>query len=231
MALDISRNMLDAEQAAEIHDEYEVEVYSEAPEIRNKRIGQLSAKLDQIKVGADDAAQFEEWCLAVTKMCLSGPLRNIELHPNGNAPQRRDIVATNQTESALWRRLLDDYGCRQVVFEVKNKFGITPDDFRQMHTYLHDEYGRLGFIITRDEKHELFVGPELEWTRLLYDKHRVLVVKLTGKFLCSILSKLRSAQRLQKGDPPEQALEKLIDTYIRAYLTGSKARTRSDADV
>ena len=68
----------------------------------------------------------------------------------------------------------------------------------------------------------VFVGPELEWTRLPYDKHGVLIVKLTGKYLSSLLSKLRSAERLAKGDPSELALEKLLDTYIRAYLSGSK---------
>ena len=104
-----------------------------------------------------------------------------------------------------------------------------------MHSYLHDEYGRLGFIITRDEKHELFVGPELEQTRILYNAHRVLVIKLTGKYLCSLLSKLRSAERLQKGDPSEHALTRLLDTYVRAYFGGAKfgkgdkARSRSFA--
>ncbi|MFZ1074021.1 MAG: ATP-binding protein, partial [Verrucomicrobiia bacterium] len=91
-----------------------------------------------------------------------------------------------------------------------------------MHSYLCNEYGRLGFIITRDEKYDLFVGPELDTTRFYYDKHGVLIVKLTGKYLCSLLSKLRSAERLQKGDPSEIALNKLLDTYIRSYMSGSR---------
>lgn len=224
MALGATRSMMNASEAAEIHDEYEVEVHSEAPEIRNKRIGQLLAKLDRIPLGAEAAHEFEDWCLRALKVCFSGPLRNFELHPNGNASLRRDVVATNQSDSGLWRRVLEDYKSRQVIFEIKNKLGIDPDDYRQMHTYLHDDYGRLGFIITRDEKHELFVGSELDWTRTLFDKHRVLIVKLTGKFVYSLLSKLRSAQRLQKGDPSEMGLSKLLDTYVRAYLSGGRGK-------
>lgn len=222
MALNVTRDMMNATEAAEIHDEYEVEVFSEAPEIRKRRISQLIARLDKIPNGEDGARAFEEWCQTAIKVCFSGPLRNIELHPNGNAPQRRDVVASNQSDRGVWRRVLDDHKARQIVFEVKNRFGIEPDEYRQMLGYLHDEYGKLGFIITRDQQFALFSGPELEWTRELWNKHRVLVVKLTGNYLASLLSKLRSTERILKADPCDQAMNKLLDTYTRLYLSGAK---------
>jgi len=219
MALDATKSTLASEEAADIHDEYEVEVFSEAPEIRNRRIGQLIAKMDKIPVGIEGASEFEEWCLKAVRICFSGPLRNVELHPNKDAPQRRDVVASNQSEKGAWRRALDDYKARQVIFEVKNKIGIAPDDYRQMYSYLHDDYGCLGFIITRDKKLELYSGPELEWTREMFNKHKVIIVKLTGAFLYSLLSKLRN---IQKVDPCEAAINKILDTYTRLYLSGAK---------
>ena len=30
------------------------------------------------------------------------------------------VLATNQAEHGFWRRVLDDYNCRQVIFEAKN---------------------------------------------------------------------------------------------------------------
>jgi hypothetical protein len=223
MALDLTKLALGAEEAADIHDEYEVEVFSEAPEIRNRRIGQLLSKLDKISDGTEGASDFEEWCLRAIRICFSGPLRSIELHPNKNATQRRDVVASNQSEKGAWRRVLDDYKSRQVIFEIKNKTGIAPDDYRQMHSYLCDDYGRMGFIITRDRKPELYTGPELEWTREMFNKHRVIIIKLTGTFLCSLLSKLRSPQRI---DPCEHAINKILDTYTRLYLSGTKISQR-----
>lgn len=222
MALNLTRNMLNAEEAAEIHDEYEVEVFSEAPEIRNRRIGQLMSRLDKIPVGLEGASEFEDWCLRVLRICFSGPLRNFELHPNASATQRRDVIASNLSEAGAWRRVLEDYRARQVIFEVKNKNGIDPDEYRQMHSYLHDEYGRVGFIITRDKRMELYSGPELEWTRELFNKHRVLVVKLTGNSLFSLLSKLRSPEKLKKADPCDFAVNKWLDTYERLYLSNTK---------
>ena len=118
--------------------------------------------------------------------------------------------------------MLEDYRARQVIFEVKNKNGIDPDEYRQMHSYLHDEYGRVGFIITRDKRMELYSGPELEWTRELFNKHRVLVVKLTGNSLFSLLSKLRSPEKLKKADPCDFAVNKWLDTYERLYLSNTK---------
>ncbi|MEI6195740.1 MAG: ATP-binding protein, partial [Verrucomicrobiota bacterium] len=98
MALDATKTVLGIEEATDIHDEYEVEVFSEAPQIRNHRIGQLIAKLDKIPTGVDGASEFEEWCLKAIRICFSGPLRNIELHANKNATQRRDVIASNQSE-------------------------------------------------------------------------------------------------------------------------------------
>jgi hypothetical protein len=219
MGLTVSRNHLNANEAAEIHDEYEVEVYSEAPQIRAKRIGQILAKLNLISIGVDDASEYENWCLRAVRIAFSGQLRNKELHPNQTAPQRRDIVCSNLADKGAWRRVLDDYQSRQVIFEIKNKLGVTPEDFRQMRSYLHDEYGRLGFIITRDPKWDLYAGPELEFCREMYNKHRVIIIKLTGTFLYSLLSKLRSPG---KRDPCDYSMNKLIDTYVRLYFSGAK---------
>jgi hypothetical protein len=116
-------------------------------------------------------------------------------------------------------RILDDYKSRQVIFEVKNKFGIDPDDYRQMLSYLHDDYGKLGFIITRDKQIDLYSGPELEWTREMFNTHRVIIIKLTGTYFYSMLSKLRT---VNKEDPCEFGISKLLDTYTRLYLGNSK---------
>lgn len=153
------------------------------------------------------------------RICFSGPLRNIELHPNKDAPQRRDVVASNQSEKGAWRRVLDDHRSRQVIFEVKNKIGLEPVDYRQMLSYLSGEYGSLGFIVTRDRKYEMHSGPELDFAREMYIRHGVVIVKITGHYLSSLLSKLRSARR---QDPCDQAINKLLDTYTRLYFSGAR---------
>jgi hypothetical protein len=156
--------------------------------------------------------------LDAVKIVFAGKLRNIQLHPNKAAPQRRDIVATNHATTGVWKRIYDDYKTRQVIFEVKNYSGIGMAEYRQVQSYLCDDYGKLGFIITRDDVFTLSKGVELEPFLEMYHKHgKVMIVKLTGKYLCTLLSKLRSPQ---KHDETDNILSKLLDSYSRLYLSG-----------
>jgi hypothetical protein len=221
MALNLTRSALDSEEAAEIHDEYEIAISSETPELRKRFIGQIISELGQVPVGKEGASAFENWCLRAIRIAFAGNLRNIELHPNKSAVQRRDIVAMNLAESGVWKRVHQDYGCRQVIFEVKNYDDLGPAEFRQQLSYLTGDYGRLSFVVSRDASVDLVKGPELEWVREMYQKHHILVVKLTGPFLCSILSKLRSPQKHDAGD---HLLNKLLDTYSRRYVEGQPGK-------
>ena len=98
-----------------------------------------------------------------------------------------------------------------------------------MLSYLTGEYGKCGFIITRDKGIELSKDKEVKWVKELYDKHNgVLIVKLTGSFFASLLSKLRNPQR---HDEANVRLNKILDTYTRLYLgwTGSNAQRWGEA--
>ena len=109
-----------------------------------------------------------------------------------------------------------------MVLEVKNYADLGPDEYRQMASYLGDEYGKLGFIITRDNNENLLSERELPWMKEYYNRNRLLIIKLTGKFLCRILSKMRSPQRHDEADIQSN---RLLDQYIRIYL-GEQAEPR-----
>lgn len=215
-ALNVSAGALEPDTAAEIHDEYDIEVSSETPEIRKHRIGQIISALGQIPLGETGARDFEQWCHQAIGILFAAGLRNIELKPNKNATQRRDIVARNQEGTPTWRDILTDYHCRQVLFEVKNYAELGPAEYRQMSTYLCRDYGALGFIITRDEDEAVRKTKELPWVREIFHEHKKLVVKLTGVWLAKYLSKARNPQ---KHDAADIALAGLLDRYARNYLS------------
>jgi hypothetical protein len=121
-----------------------------------------------------------------------------------------------------WARILKDYSVRQVIFEVKNySEPLSADEYRQMASYLCDNYGKLGFIINRSQDWTLQRGSELDWAKELYDKHDKLVIKINGRFLANLLSKLRSPQ---KHDVVDDALNGLLDTYERRYFSQLSGR-------
>lgn len=217
MALNSTRDTLEPAEAEEIYDEYDIAVSSETPEIRNEKIRELIAQVTSIEAGSGGASDFETWCQKAIRICFAKGLRNVELKPNKLAKSRRDVVATNLGEGDAWRRIYDDYGTRQVTFEVKNYKGLEAADYQQIQSYLSGDYGKLAFVITRDESVDLYANKDVEWVRELYSNHGVLIVKLTAKFLSDLLLKLKKPQ---KHDAVNNAIHRLLDTYTRLYIAG-----------
>jgi len=223
IALNLSRNALAPDEAEQINDEYEIKVTSVSPQIRGQRIGSLITELGAIKEGREDAEAFEQWALVAIQTVFAGHLSNIERKANGNAVQRRDIVGTNLAKSNVWHRIEKDYDVRHVVFDAKNYKSIGRDEYRQMSTYLNGQYGRLGFLVTRDEDDSLRAGSELDWVREIFTTEKKLVVRLSYKFFVRLLSKLRNPE---KHDAVDSALSSLIDTYERRYLSLPTSRAQ-----
>ncbi|MBY8156874.1 hypothetical protein KW508_02475 [Vibrio fluvialis] len=203
------------DEAEDINDEYDIEVTSVSDEQRKQRIGALLDEVNHISEGKEGAYDFESWVLKALKIVFAGSLTNIEAHPNKNALQQRDMVATNLGESAFWMRVLQDYKSRQVIFEVKNYRELGATEYRQVNSYLANDYGNIAFIVCRDFDNNLSRGKELNWTKELYSEHRKIVIKLSFKFLEKHLRKARSPQKHNAAD---KELNSLLDTYIRQYL-------------
>jgi hypothetical protein len=228
MALSLSRSNLNPEEAAQINDEYEIKVLSITPAIRQARLGKLISEFTLIKQGIDGAAEFERWCLEACRISFAGRLENMELHPNKNTTNLRDIVGTNTGTSVFWKRVREDYGTRQVIFEVKNYEELTQTDYRQVLSYLSGQYGNIAFIISRDDATELERGKELAWFKTMYNEHKKMIIKLTGKYLSHLLAKQRNPQ---KHDAADTALATLLDTYERVYLGQATAKNKKRSAV
>ncbi len=216
IALNLSRDALLPEESEQINDEYEIKVTSASPQIRAQRIGALIAQLGCINEGAEHAEAFEEWCLLAVQTVFAGHLANVVRKANGQAVQRRDIVGTNLASSTVWRRIETDYQVRQVVFDAKNFQSVGSHEYRQMSTYLNGSYGRLGFLITRDEDENLRAGAELDWVREIKTQENKLIIRLSYKFFHRLLGKLRNPE---KHDAVDHALSGVLDTYERLYLS------------
>lgn len=217
IALNLRGDALEVSEIEDIHDEYDIEVCSETPEIRKRKLARFTAQLDTIREGDTDSSKFEEWCLQAIQIVFAVGIVNAELHPNRNLTQRRDVIGRNAGSTETWKRILDDYQSRQVVFEAKNySHDLGPTEYRQMLSYLSGEHGRLGFIINRSKQANLEKDRELHWVREMYHEHeRRVIVKLPAPLFVSWLSKLRSPQ---KHDAPDKGLGALLDTYERMYV-------------
>lgn len=214
-SLAISSDSIDIENKIRIHDDYTAKENPELASNRAKKIGQLISELPAMPTGLNGANDFEKWCLRAVQMLFSGQLANAELHPNSNATQRRDIVATNIAEKGFWKNLKDTYQCQEVVFEVKNFEKLNLDNYRQAVTYADDQiYGKFIFLITRGG--EGLEKVERSWLQEMYYKKDVIIFTLPATILSAGISKLRSKKRF---DYIESTLIKRLGTYRRNYLS------------
>jgi hypothetical protein len=220
MALNLTSTGVDENSTSEIYDEYEVTVKSETPEARVRMIGLLEAELRDIEEGDAGWSEFEQWCLKVIRVLCATGLRNVQLNGNKDNLQRRDVIGTNHGETIFWKRVLESYGSRQVLFECKNFRELKREHYWQINSYLSKDYGSIAFFITRDDDINLQRDRELAWTRELRNEHQKVVIKLTAKYLIKILGKLRSPAKHNAAD---QAFDSLLDTYVRNYF-GESAR-------
>lgn len=221
MSLGVTEKAITEIDSEEIYDEYDISVSSETPAIRNKKIEGLIKEIDQIELGKGGDAAFEGWVAQAVKICFAKSLRNVELKPNKLAQMRRDVVSTNLAESGAWKRIRDDYGSRQVIFEAKNYTEPNASDFYQMNAYLVHDYGSLGFLVCRGGSTDLYKGRDVDWVRTIYSEHKKIVIKLTDQWFCRQLRKLI---RPQKHDAVDDSIHQLLDTYTRMYLAGQGKR-------
>lgn len=149
------------------------------------------------------------------RIVFASHLTDIKKHPNGSAVQRRDIIGTNGGKSDFWKRVLEDYKVRQVVFDAKNYSDLGASEYRQLQSYLTGVYGKLGFIINRDDDEVLKAGKDLDWTREMHQSHQVLIIKLPAKFISKLLQKLRNPE---KHDAIDSQMGKLLTLYETSYM-------------
>jgi hypothetical protein len=62
----------------------------------------------------------------------------------------RDLIFYNNKSLDFLKDIYDDYGSKQIIFELKNVQEVTRDHIYQLNRYLNDYLGKFGIIITRN---------------------------------------------------------------------------------
>ena len=106
--------------------------------------------------------------------------------------QIRDLIFYNNQSHEFLKHLMDDYGSRQIVFEMKNVAEISRDHINQLNRYMTDTLGKFGVLVTR---HPL-TKARMKNTTDLWAGQRRTIVTLTDADISQMVELFESNQRL-----------------------------------
>ena len=103
----------------------------------------------------------------------------------------RDLIFYNSQTHPFLKEIMDDYGSRQIIMEMKNVAKIDRTHIDQLNRYLHDELGKFGVLITRTEL------KRAEWKRVidLWSGQRKSIITITDGNIEQMVEVFESKQR------------------------------------
>jgi hypothetical protein len=103
----------------------------------------------------------------------------------------RDLIFYNTRKTEFLREMFDDYGSRQIAFELKNVKDVEREHIDQINRYLTDELGRFGVLVTRNP----LKRAERQRVIDLWSGQRKAVVTLTDEDITQMIEVFESKQR------------------------------------
>ncbi|MBU2864684.1 hypothetical protein KO489_12570 [Reinekea forsetii] len=103
----------------------------------------------------------------------------------------RDLIFYNSRTHEFLREIMNDYGSKQITFEMKNVAKIGREHVDQLNRYLTDDLGKFGVFVTRNPLQKA----ELTRTVNLWAGQRKAVVVLTDADLEQMVEVFDSKQR------------------------------------
>jgi hypothetical protein len=114
----------------------------------------------------------------------------------------RDLIFYNSRSHDFLRGILDEYGSKQLVFEMKNVVQVERDHINQLNRYLADDFGKFGVLVTRRPLPRAMRQNTID----LWSGQRRCIIPLLDTDLEQMVELFESKQRHP------------IDVVIRAYV-------------
>jgi hypothetical protein len=125
-------------------------LFAQIPVLSSKR---KWASIQKLPTGKTDNAdkQYEEYLCPLLASMLYPELDFAQAQSRTDSGVLiRDLIFYNNISFPLLKELYEGYGCKQLVFELKNVKEVTNTHVNQLNRYLNNEFGGFGIIFTRN---------------------------------------------------------------------------------
>lgn len=103
----------------------------------------------------------------------------------------RDLIFYNNTDHQFLKDLLEIYGSRQIVFELKNVNEVETDHVDQLNRYMKDDFGKFGILLTRHKPPKKVIQNTID----LWSGQRKCILILTDEDVEMMVNLYESNQR------------------------------------
>ena len=168
------------------------------------------AAIQSLKTGKDDKAdkKYEDNIAVLFASLLYPQLDFAQAQSRTDSGVSiRDLIFYNSRTDEFLKEIMDDYGSRQIVMEMKNVARVVPSHVDQLNRYLHDDLGKFGVLVTRHELRR----PEKQRVVDLWSGQRKAIVTLTDLDVEQMVAVFESKQRA-----PIDVLKKKYVQFRRA---------------
>jgi hypothetical protein len=115
----------------------------------------------------------------------------------------RDLIFYNSRTHPFLLELMNDYGARQITFEMKNVASLERQHVDQLNRYLKDNLGNFGVFVTRNPMQR----PQYKATIDLWSGQRKAIIALTDMDMEQMVEVFDSKQR----DPIDVVIKKYVE--------------------
>lgn len=119
----------------------------------------------------------------------------------------RDLVFYNGRSLPFLTDIYNDYGSKQIVFELKNVKAIERDHIYQLNRYLNDHFGKFGVLVTRNPLSRAMFQNTID----LWAGQRRCILTITDDDVGMMADVFRTKQRF-----PVEVLNKKLVEFLRA---------------
>jgi hypothetical protein len=119
----------------------------------------------------------------------------------------RDLIFYNNRSHPFLEEIFTQYGCRQIVMEMKNVRQIERDHINQLNRYMNDQFGRFGVLLTRNPLPSAMFKNTID----LWSGQRRCIIAVTDQDLELLTTLFESKQR-----EPIDVLNKKYVEFVRS---------------
>lgn len=175
----------------------------------------LVARLETLPPGLEHYEEYQNLCVETLQFLFAQSFRRFVVRTQVRTVEGheiRDALIPNRPLKEFWRRVLQEFGANNILFEFKNlSEPITKDEVEQVRTYVSNNPKRIGkfaILISRRTASESALTARLK----AYDKPpECLILLVDDKLLINMI------RAKDQADAPESVLEDLKEEFELSF--------------